>query len=118
HHSRRDGSNIEPCVLEGVRPVPRRFEFMISLLRPLSLGSAKPAGATAASSSYRWWAAVVAALALLSAATIARPIGVEAASLNVSWQAPTTNADGTRLTTLFGYRLYFGTSTPVCQGPS
>jgi hypothetical protein len=91
---------------------------MISLLRPLSLGSAKPGGATTASSSYRWWAAVVAALALLSAATIARPIGVEAASLYVSWQAPTTNADGTRLTTLFGYRLYFGTSTPVCQGPS
>ena len=90
---------------------------MISLLRPLSLGSAKPGGATTASSSRRWWAAVVAALALL-AAPMERPIGVEAASLNLSWQAPTTNADGTRLVTLLGYRVYFGTSTPVCQGPS
>jgi hypothetical protein len=42
----------------------------------------------------------------------------EAASINVSWTAPTTNVDGSPLTNLAGYRLYVGTTTPVCPGPS
>ncbi len=38
----------------------------------------------------------------------------EAASVSVTWNAPTTNADGTRLTDLAGYRLYLGTAAPAC----
>ncbi|HXD97248.1 MAG TPA: choice-of-anchor D domain-containing protein [Candidatus Acidoferrum sp.] len=44
--------------------------------------------------------------------------GVEAASVAVSWNAPTTNADGTRLTDLAGYRLYLGTVSPTCPSGS
>ena len=40
----------------------------------------------------------------------------DAASVEVSWTAPTTNADGTPLRDLAGYRLYVGTSTPSCPG--
>ena len=33
-----------------------------------------------------------------------------AASVQVSWQAPTTDANGSTLTDLAGYRVYYGTS--------
>ncbi len=79
---------------------------MISVLRSLS------------SSHRSRRAAVVSALVVLAAATIERPLYSEAASLNVSWQAPTTNVDGTPLTDLAGYRIYVSTSTPACGGPS
>jgi len=39
-----------------------------------------------------------------------------AAAINVSWTAPTTNSNGTKLTDLAGYRIYLGTSTPSCPG--
>src|SRR5262245_47628380 len=42
----------------------------------------------------------------------------EAASINISWNAPTTNSDGTRLTDLSGYRVYLGTTPPPCPSPS
>jgi hypothetical protein len=38
--------------------------------------------------------------------------------LEVSWTAPVTNANGTPLTDLAGYRVYLGTSTPACPGSS
>ena len=38
----------------------------------------------------------------------------EAASLSLSWNAPTTNADGTPLIDLAGYHVYLGTSPPPC----
>jgi CARDB protein/List-Bact-rpt repeat protein/centrosomal CEP192-like protein/fibronectin type III domain protein len=41
-----------------------------------------------------------------------------AAVLDVSWTAPTTNADGSALRDLSGYRLYLGTSTPSCGSSS
>src|SRR6185295_1007544 len=43
---------------------------------------------------------------------------VEAASLSLSWSAPTTNADGTPLTDLAGYHLYLATSPPPCPSVS
>ena len=43
---------------------------------------------------------------------------VDAASVTLSWEAPTTNADGTRLTDLASYRIYLGASTPACPGAS
>src|SRR5574341_1682593 len=39
-------------------------------------------------------------------------------SLGSRLDAPTTNADGTPLTDLSSYRIYFGTSSNPCQGPS
>jgi hypothetical protein len=38
----------------------------------------------------------------------------DAASISISWTAPTTNADGTPLQDLAGYRLYVDTSAPGC----
>jgi hypothetical protein len=43
---------------------------------------------------------------------------VGAAVLEVSWTAPVTSSDGSPLTDLAHYRLYVGTSTPSCPGPS
>jgi len=38
--------------------------------------------------------------------------------LDASWTAPTTNADGSPLTDLASYRLYYGTTNPPCpDGP-
>jgi hypothetical protein len=41
-----------------------------------------------------------------------------AGMLEVSWTAPVTNANGTALTDLSGYRVYLGTSMPACPGSS
>ncbi len=42
----------------------------------------------------------------------------DAATINVSWTAPTTNANGTPLTDLAGYRVYIDTGAPDCPGGS
>jgi len=55
---------------------------------------------------------------LILAAVVAGRASVEAASLSVTWTAPTTNANGTPLTDLSGYRIYLGTSAPSCPGAS
>src|SRR5258705_11563055 len=41
-----------------------------------------------------------------------------AGTLNASWPAPTTNTDGSRLTDLAAYRIYYGTGSAPCPGPS
>src|SRR3989454_3034277 len=38
--------------------------------------------------------------------------------LDASWTAPTTYTDGSPLTNLAFYRVYYGTSNPPCPGPS
>jgi hypothetical protein len=38
--------------------------------------------------------------------------------LDASWAAPTTNIDGSSLTSLVSYRVYFGTGSAPCPGPS
>ncbi len=40
-------------------------------------------------------------------------VGTATASLTASWQAPTNNADGSTLTDLAGYKLYYGTESGV-----
>ncbi len=57
------------------------------------------------------------AAALLITAMVGRPSGADAASLRLSWQAPTTNADATPLTDLSGYIIYVSTSAQACHGP-
>jgi hypothetical protein len=53
-----------------------------------------------------------------AAAIAAFGTAADAASINVNWTAPTTNADGSALNDLAGYRLYMGTSTPSCPSGS
>ncbi len=55
---------------------------------------------------------------VLVASLLGLVVGADAATLTVRWTAPSTNANGTPLTDLAGYRLYIGTSTPTCPGSS
>ncbi len=43
---------------------------------------------------------------------------VQAGVLDLTWNAPTTNANGARLTDLDHYRVYVGTSSSSCPGPT
>ena len=51
---------------------------------------------------------------LLTVLVTATPLS--AGILDASWTAPTTNADGTALTDLALYRVYYGTTASVCPG--
>ncbi len=42
----------------------------------------------------------------------------QAGVLDLAWDAPTTNSDGTALTDLSAYRVYSGTSSAPCPGSS
>jgi hypothetical protein len=57
--------------------------------------------------------AVAASLALLLVSGT-----VHAAVLDTTWVEPTTNVDGSQLTTLASYRLYIGTGAVACPGSS
>jgi hypothetical protein len=57
---------------------------------------------------------VVLALAFVIAATAS----VDAASVSLTWNAPTTSADGTPLTDLMSYKVYLATSVPPCPSSS
>ena len=63
----------------------------------------------------RWW---LLALALVAAALLLLPSPVQAGVLDATWDAPTTNQDGTSLTDLWTYRVYFGLSNPACPTSS
>ncbi len=41
------------------------------------------------------------------------PVGTGPGTAAVSWEAPSTNADGSTLSDLAGYKLYYATSTPI-----
>jgi hypothetical protein len=45
-------------------------------------------------------------------------VTAEAGTLDASWTAPTTNTDGSPLTDLAGYRVYYATSGSPCPGAS
>lgn len=51
-----------------------------------------------------------------TAVTVPQPPPPVVGSAKLSWTAPTTNADGTPLTDLAGYRIYYGTA-PGVYGP-
>lgn len=42
--------------------------------------------------------------------TEVQPSGDSSGTATLAWSAPTTNADGTPLTTLAGYKVYYGTT--------
>jgi hypothetical protein len=52
--------------------------------------------------------AIVAMLSLVLACMVSP---LEAGQVQLSWEAPSTNADGTPLTDLAGYKLYYGQSS-------
>ena len=60
---------------------------------------------------YRWVAAAFRAAGALSACN--GVITDQDGAVTLAWDAPTTNADGTPLTDLAGYRLYIDSATPV-----
>jgi Big-like domain-containing protein len=55
---------------------------------------------------------------LLTAVLVLHTKSAAAGTLDASWIAPTTNTDGSRLTDLASYHLYYGTSSSPCQGAS
>ena len=42
-------------------------------------------------------------------------VGSGQGKANLSWEAPTTNADGSTLTDLASYRIYYGTTSPLSK---
>ena len=56
----------------------------------------------------------LAVLGLIVSVTLGAPPTTDAATINVSWTAPTTNVDGTPLRDLAGYHLYVDTQAPTC----
>jgi len=66
--------------------------------------------------------AITSVLVLFGATRAARAEGpvVNKATCELSWNAPTTNADGTPLTDLAGYHVYLGTSAAdvIASGPT
>jgi hypothetical protein len=61
----------------------------------------------------RRWTAILLLGAIVGGASTA-----SAASLDLRWTAPSTNADGTPLTDLAGYRVYVATGMPPCPAAS
>jgi hypothetical protein len=57
-------------------------------------------------------------LSLLLFALFVTATPATAGTLDASWTAPTTNTDGSRLTDLASYRVYYGTQSAPCPGPS
>jgi Divergent InlB B-repeat domain len=57
-------------------------------------------------------------VALTLAGVFAAAESVNAASVSLTWTAPTTNANGTPLTDLANYHVYLGTAAPSCPGAS
>src|SRR6266511_1811094 len=55
-------------------------------------------------------------MGLLAAVLLVGP--AESGVLDASWTAPTTNTDGSPLTDLASYRIYYGAVNPTCPGPS
>jgi hypothetical protein len=62
--------------------------------------------------------APLASVAVLGSIVLGGVSRTEAASIGVNWTAPTTNADGSPLRDLAGYRLYIDTHTPACPSGS
>src|SRR2546425_9275874 len=62
----------------------------------------------------RWRLALGLALGAVLLATNPASAGI----LDATWTAPTTNTDGSPLTDLASYRVYYGTGSAPCPGPS
>src|SRR5437773_10464185 len=58
---------------------------------------------------YAWLSLILGGLLLIA-------IPGEAGILDASWTAPTTNTDGSPLTDLASYRVYYGSATGSCPG--
>src|SRR5437870_3343123 len=65
----------------------------------------------------RWQRRLLALGMGLGAAAVPLVGPAESGVLDASWVAPTTNTDGSPLTDLASYRMYYGTMTSSCPGP-
>ncbi len=63
-------------------------------------------------STHRW----ILGFGLALAAIVLAVGAAHAGTLNASWTVPTTNVDGSPLTDLAGYRVYYATSPTPCPG--
>jgi Fibronectin type III domain len=70
-------------------------------------GSAATAGATSASTAPQ---AMNSLMTRRPPTGLPKPIGSTDGNATLSWNAPTSNTNGTALTDLSGYRIYYGTS--------
>src|SRR6266568_1650783 len=89
-------------ILTPPRPCPRSIDHSAALARRRLLLCR------------RWLLGL--GLALGGLLLMAAPGG--AGVIDASWTAPTTNVDGSSLTDLASYRVYYGTSNPSCPGSS
>ena len=64
-------------------------------------------------STWRWWPIGLPVCGILLLATSSG-----AGTLDLSWTAPATNTDGSPLTDLWAYAVYYGISHPPCPGTS
>ena len=64
-----------------------------------------------------WWQWLL-GLGVVLGGVLLRAAPGGAGILDVSWIAPTTNSDGSPMTDLASYRVYYGASNPPCPGPS
>src|SRR5258705_12935600 len=65
-----------------------------------------------------WLRPAVVGIALILPFIVAAAAPADAANLTASWTAPTTAEDGTSLTDLDSYNLYYGTTSTPCPGGS
>jgi hypothetical protein len=65
-----------------------------------------------------WFAGICVGLGLLLLELFLVATPGQAGILDASWTAPTTNTDGSQLTDLASYRVYYGTPSPPCPGAS
>src|SRR5580765_3861577 len=66
----------------------------------------------------RWLLGLRAALGLALAAVLGVTAPAYAGVLDATWTAPTTNTDGSALSDLGSYRVYYSTSATPCPGPT
>ena len=69
-------------------------------------------------SRWRRWRPWLLGLALAFVGVFSTEAPVGAGVLDVSWTAPTTNVNGTPLTDLGSYRVYYGATSSPCHGAS
>ena len=66
----------------------------------------------------RWLLGLTAGTVLALVAVFGAAVPASAGVLDATWTAPTTNSDGSALSDLGSYRIYYSTSATPCPGPT
>jgi len=67
---------------------------------------------------WRWAVNCLALVLLLAGLLLTTAVSASAGILDATWTAPTTNTDGSPLTDLSSYRVYYGSAPSPCPGSS